>query len=664
MAEQIDINIKISSNLETTANKAVKGIDKVKDAAAEATEGSKELGEASQGAIRLIDVAFGGIGSKLLRVKDGLTSLKTGFDSSFKAGIAGAGTLQKALIATGIGALVVALGLIVAYWDDITGLITGVSSEQTKLLEKTKNTAKAQQDALDALTLQENALRLAGKSEKEIRDLKVQQTNETIASLEAQLLVQEQIKQSQIDSAKRNKQILDDIIKTVAVPLTMLLQTIDNVGIALGKDFGLTKSFKATRDSFASGLGDMIFDQSDEIKAEGEAAIKETKDQLAKLKSARDGVILQDRKEKADAAKIANEKAAKDAETLAAKEKEAQAAITALNKETLDLIAANQEAAFKDEIERENARFANLQAKLTREREEQVKAAEGNPVLIAAVNAKYDALEVQAAQTHATTIEGINKAKDDKLLAQNQQAADINRNLIANEQMRELANLQAAFDAQYAAAEGNAELRLALQNKFNADVAKVNDDAAKKTLDKEKQRKQALQDFIIDSALQTLSVLKELNGIFDKDNEEAARKSFNRNKALSIAETLITTYASAAKAYASQLALGDLSSPLRGAIAAGIAVAGGLARVAAISATKFDGGGTQSTSPSASGAVGSGGGSVPAPQFNIVGQSGTNQLAQSIGGQFNQPIRAYVVGGDVTTSQQLQRQRVRTATFG
>ena len=53
-----------------------------------------------------------------------------------------------------------------------------------------------------------------------------------------------------------------------------------------------------------------------------------------------------------------------------------------------------------------------------------------------------------------------------------------------------------------------------------------------------------------------------------------------------------------------------------------------------------------------------------APQFNIVGQSGTNQLAQGIGGQFDRPIRAYVVGGDVTTSQQLQRQRVRTATFG
>jgi hypothetical protein len=53
-----------------------------------------------------------------------------------------------------------------------------------------------------------------------------------------------------------------------------------------------------------------------------------------------------------------------------------------------------------------------------------------------------------------------------------------------------------------------------------------------------------------------------------------------------------------------------------------------------------------------------------APQFNVVGQGGINQLAQSIGGQFQQPIRAYVVGQDVTSAQQLQRQRVRTATFG
>jgi len=60
-----------------------------------------------------------------------------------------------------------------------------------------------------------------------------------------------------------------------------------------------------------------------------------------------------------------------------------------------------------------------------------------------------------------------------------------------------------------------------------------------------------------------------------------------------------------------------------------------------------------------------GGGSAPTPpQFNIVGQSGTNQLAQTIAGQQNKPIEAFVVSSAVTTSQALDRNRVRTATFG
>ena len=94
-------------------------------------------------------------------------------------------------------------------------------------------------------------------------------------------------------------------------------------------------------------------------------------------------------------------------------------------------------------------------------------------------------------------------------------------------------------------------------------------------------------------------------------------------------------------------------------IKAGVIAATGAAQIATISAQQFDaGGGTTPEAPATPSAQ------SMQPQFNIVGQSGTNQLAQSIGGQFNQPIRAYVVGQDVTTSQQLQRQRVRTATFG
>jgi hypothetical protein len=43
------------------------------------------------------------------------------------------------------------------------------------------------------------------------------------------------------------------------------------------------------------------------------------------------------------------------------------------------------------------------------------------------------------------------------------------------------------------------------------------------------------------------------------------------------------------------------------------------------------------------------------PAFNVVGQGGTNQLAQVIGEQTQQPIQAYVVANDVTSAQSLQR---------
>jgi hypothetical protein len=79
---------------------------------------------------------------------------------------------------------------------------------------------------------------------------------------------------------------------------------------------------------------------------------------------------------------------------------------------------------------------------------------------------------------------------------------------------------------------------------------------------------------------------------------------------------------------------------------------------------------TAKSSISAAGA----GGSVPniqsprnasaaAPSFNIVGQGGSSQLAESIGGQTKQPIKAYVVSNDVTTAQSLERNIVSNASI-
>lgn len=102
---------------------------------------------------------------------------------SFKGLTAGVDGFKKALISTGIGALVVAVGLLVAYWDDIKGLVSGVGSEQKKLNEDSKENLKTQEDKLDAIDGQSNQLKLQGKSEKDILNLKIKQTDEAINSI-------------------------------------------------------------------------------------------------------------------------------------------------------------------------------------------------------------------------------------------------------------------------------------------------------------------------------------------------------------------------------------------------------------------------------------------------------------------------------------------------
>ncbi len=67
---------------------------------------------------------------------------------------------------------IVALGLIVANWESITDFVKGAGSEQEQLLSSTQETLEVQQEQLEAMDLNENSLRLQGKSEREIRQLK------------------------------------------------------------------------------------------------------------------------------------------------------------------------------------------------------------------------------------------------------------------------------------------------------------------------------------------------------------------------------------------------------------------------------------------------------------------------------------------------------------
>lgn len=62
---------------------------------------------------------------------------------------------------------------------------------------------------------------------------------------------------------------------------------------------------------------------------------------------------------------------------------------------------------------------------------------------------------------------------------------------------------------------------------------------------------------------------------------------------------------------------------------------------------------------------GSGGGAaIAAPAFNVVGATQTSQLAQTIAGAEDKPLRAYVVASDVTTAQELERSTIEGASIG
>jgi len=88
---------------------------------------------------------------------------------------------------------------------------------------------------------------------------------------------------------------------------------------------------------------------------------------------------------------------------------------------------------------------------------------------------------------------------------------------------------------------------------------------------------------------------------------------------------------------------------IAGAIAQGIGIVKSVK--SAVSKTKAKGGGAGASVPSIPTP------SLPSlpPAFNVVGASGTSQLADAIGGQSQQPTRAYVVSDDVTSAQSMDR---------
>ena len=96
-------------------------------------------------------------------------------------------------------------------------------------------------------------------------------------------------------------------------------------------------------------------------------------------------------------------------------------------------------------------------------------------------------------------------------------------------------------------------------------------------------------------------------------------------------------------------------------IQAGLAAGFAAVNVAKIKSTQMSGGG--SSSPNVSGGRGETT-TAQAPAFNVVGASSTNQLAEAIGQQEAQPVKAFVVSNEITNAQSLERNTIEGASIG
>jgi chromosome segregation ATPase len=130
-------------------------------------------------------------------------------------------------------------------------------------------------------------------------------------------------------------------------------------------------------------------------------------------------------------------------------------------------------------------------------------------------------------------------------------------------------------------------------------------------------------------------------------------------KAAAVASATISTYT----AIAGQLAaFSNIPVPgyaIAQAIVTGVAGLLQVKKILSVKTPKGGGGGGGSVPSNISG----GGGTTAAPTFNVVGNSGVNQIANTLGGT-QPPIQAYVVANNVTTQQSLDRNIVSNASLG
>ena len=589
----------------------------------------------------------------LLEARDSFKKLGAVITDTFKG-------IKGALLASGIGAFVVLLGTVVAYWDEISESI-GLASAGQKAYNKTleQYTAGAK-EAIQSTQKVGTSFKMAkeGVISKEEALLTYNETlgdsfGKATTLAEAENLYNKKAPDYVKAMALRAQAnaLFELSAQKSAEQVTSALE--DNTTFLDKSVLGFKMAFQGAEEGISyynkkqkQRTGERNTQLDKEIKsinkvAEGLLTEAETTETANGIKSESEIKLANERKQRA--------KEVKDVEE--AKKKEALENIQALE----------AEYALYQKTEQEKEIFA-VEEKYKKALADAKKYGEDNSQLLLAqknelndIDAKYIALEVERVEKAEAEKKAItDQAIADKIAKDDAEFLRLQELSVSKLDYEKLVLAQ-KYEAEVLAAKGNSDLQVALKTKLDEDLAKLDAEALAK--EKERKMNQIFQIAQMTSdALNLVATIAEDNAGKDLRRQ---KKAFQIRKAANLAQATLD----GAKAVLSTFA-DTPGGPIIKGVAAGLAGAFALIQIRKIAMAKFEGG---VPSGGGGGSMGGGGNDTAtqtvtssAPSFQIVGNAGANPLA-GLGGA---PIKAYVVSAEVTTSQQLDRNHVKNATFG
>lgn len=493
------------------------------------------------------------------------TQLKTVAVNAFNA-------IKGAIGSTGIGALVIALGAIYYYWDDIKEAVSGVSEEQRKLTELSEDQYEVEKKKSGELGNQDNILKLQGKSDKEILAIKIKQQK---AEIDKGLTVVKNLETERklaIENAKYYRDIFVKLanigvevslmgLRILTKPIDLMIKTANAVSEKLGfgkiTDFNIENAIDKVKNWGVQSVADLLFDVNQKDLTD---KINKYKNDILKTQNDLAGNILSSRSTDKTSGSTSTQSAEKS---------------TIEKKDPLDAIDPATKRPYREGLE-------SLKA-------------------------------FQSAQT------------------------------------------QAKLD------------QLNLEDQINTEAYEREKEAARKRIE----LKQYEEDAKYEIANQAVELANSL-GIKSKAVANALlliEKGLAISQIISNASRAIAT--ATANLAATPAVIGVIPNPMypvqAAATAKGIAstkISAGLSIANILAQTVTSLKGASSIKSGVSSAVGAGGvgNTIPQPQFNVAGNAGVNQIASTLANQ--PPIKAYVVGKEVSTQQSLDRNIVKNATLG